>query len=169
MDAYLNIISLRAVRDYTGQPLAEQELERILQAGRVAGSAGNRQPWTFVAITDRATLDKLAEVVYEPDNLRGAAVAVAVVVRTVNQGFDAGRASENMMLAAWAGGIGSSPNGLREREPAHTILSVPTDHYIANLITFGYPKKPRRVSDTTPEGLLARVKRKPLSELVRRI
>ena len=169
MDAYLDIVSLRAVRDYTGQPLAEQELERILQAGRVAGSAGNRQPWTFVTITDRATLDKLAEIVYEPDSLHGAAAAVAVVVRTANQGFDAGRAAENMMLAAWAGGIGSSPNGLREREPAHDILSVPTDHYIANIITFGYPKKPRRVDNKTPEGLLARVKRKPLSEIVRRI
>jgi nitroreductase len=169
VDAYLDIISLRAVHDYSDRPIDDNELERILQAGRAAGSAANRQPWLFVTVTSRDTLDRLAEAVYEPDNLRGCQAAIAVVVRSPNQGFDAGRAAENIMLAAWADGIGSCPNGVRDRERAHAVLGIPEDRYLANIISLGYPKKPWQVADKSPEGILRRIKRKPLSEIVRRI
>ena len=90
MDAYLAVVSLRAVRKYLPEPLPDDVLTRILQAGRATGSASNGQYWRFYVIRQRAVLDQLAETVYEPDNLRGAPVALALVL-TRPRSFDAGQ------------------------------------------------------------------------------
>ena len=113
MDAFLAVVSKREVRRYDARPLDENATRRMLEAGRIAGSAGNRQRRRFVVLSDR---DAAAEAVYAPDNLRGAALVVAIVVAGKGPlGFDAGRAAQNMMLAAWGEGIGSCPNGVSDR------------------------------------------------------
>lgn len=70
MDAYLAIASRREVRDYAQRPIPAEVQRRILEAGRVAGSSRNRQPWRFVATDDRERLDALAGTVFAPANLR---------------------------------------------------------------------------------------------------
>src|SRR3954463_2386093 len=103
MDAFLAVVSKREVRRYDARPLDEDSSRRILEAGRVAGSAANRQHRRFVVLGDR---DAAAEAVYAPDNLRGATLVVAIVVAGKGPlAFDAGRAAQNMMLAAWSEGI----------------------------------------------------------------
>lgn len=62
MDTWDAIRARRNVRSYTDQPIPREDLERILEAGRRAPSAGNRQPWNFVVVTDREQLRELAKV-----------------------------------------------------------------------------------------------------------
>ena len=108
MEAYLSIVSRREVRDYAAGPLDPEDEHRILDAGRLAGSAKNRQPWTFLVVRDDRAVEAVAESVFEPSNVRGAAFVVAVVM-SGGAGIDAGRAVQNMLLAAHALGIGSVP------------------------------------------------------------
>jgi nitroreductase len=164
MGAYLAVVSLRAVRKYLPEPLPDAVLTRILQAGRATGSASNGQYWRFYVIRQRAVLDQLAETVYEPDNLRGAPVALALVM-TRPRSFDAGRAAQNLMLAAWAEGVGTSPNGLRKADEAKRLLDLEDDWEIATILSMGYPDEPLRPKRNDPVGILARINRKPLDEL----
>ena len=81
MDAYLAIASKREVRNYADRPVPAEVADRILDAGRLTGSSMNRQPWRFVVLESPEARETVAETVYAPGNLTGAALAVAVVVR----------------------------------------------------------------------------------------
>lgn len=164
MDAYLAIVSIRAVRKYLPTPLPEDVLTRILQAGRATGSSRNEQRWRFYVVRRRELLDQLAETVYESDNLRGAPAALALVM-TRPRSFDAGRAAQNVMLAAWAEGVGTSPNGLRKADEAKRLLDLEDDWELATILSLGYPDEPVRPKRNDPAGILERINRKPLDEL----
>src|SRR3954466_1298886 len=100
------------VRRYADRPIPEDVQRRILDAGRVAGSSKNRQPWRFVVLSDREAVERAAEAVGAADNVLGAALVIGLIVRGKGPvSFDAGRAAQNMMLAAWNDGVGSCPNG----------------------------------------------------------
>ena len=165
-DTLLTITTLRAVREYTDRPVPDKTLRLILQAGRATGSSANRQPWTFHAVRNRPVLDSLAEKVWEPDNIRGCQVAIAIVLSN-RQALDAGRAAQNMMLAAWALGVGSCPNTLRDRDAAREILGVDDDALVPVILSLGFPLRPYRPKDRDIDAILDRIKRKPLDEITR--
>jgi nitroreductase len=166
VDTFLAIASRREVRDYDPRPLPPEVEERILDAGRLSGSAKNRQPWRFDVVRG----ELLAEHVYEPDNLRGSPFVVAVVVGGKGPtSFDAGRAAQNMLLAAWNEGVGGSPNGIADADAVATALGLAEDERVAIVLSFGYPARPRDPASRSPEEWSARANRKPLSELVRRL
>jgi nitroreductase len=165
VDADLVIASKREVREYADRPIPEDVRRRILDAGRLAGSAQNRQLRRFVIVEDEGVRERLAESVYEPGNVRGAAFIVAIVVGGGGPlAFDAGRAAQNMMLAAWNEGIGSSPNGSTDHEAVGELLGVGENERTAIVLTFGYPAKPRDPASRTVEEWSRRAKRKPLDE-----
>src|SRR5215208_368978 len=165
MDAYLAVVSKREVREYAARPL-EPEVERhILEAGRVAGSAANRQPWVFVVVRDDRAIEQVAESVYEPQNIRGAAFVVAIHM-TGGAGIDAGRAAQNMMLAAWAHGVGSCPNGIADRVGMARALRLADEERLAAVLSFGYPAKRIDPTRRTPEEWIERARRKPFDEVV---
>ena len=84
-----------------------------------------RQPWTFVVPTSRDRVERLAEAVYVPDNLRRAGLVVAIVVRGKGPVlFDGGRAAQNMLLAAWSEGLASCPNGIKDADLARAALDL---------------------------------------------
>ncbi len=90
MDTFLAIASRREVRTYDGRPLPEEAVRRILDAGRLAGSSKNRQQRHFVVLQDRETV---ARAVWNPENIRGAALVEAIVVSGKGPlALDAGRA-----------------------------------------------------------------------------
>ena len=96
MDTHLAIASRRDQRRYLLDPLDEDVTRCILDAGRLAGSASNRQPWTFVVVERRDVVEALASTVFAPDNVLGAGLVVAVVVAGKGPvSFDAGRAPEH--------------------------------------------------------------------------
>lgn len=166
MDTLLVIASKRDTRSYADRPIPAEAIQRILDAGRVAGSARNRQPWRFLVVDDASAREQLAEAVYEPTNVRGARLVLAILGRN---SLDTGRAAQNMMLVAWNEGVGSCPNGLEEPEQARAALRLGADDEIAIVLTFGYPARERDPLRHTPEEWSALANRKPLDEIVERL
>jgi nitroreductase len=170
MDARLVISSRREVRNYAETPIPPEVAERILDAGRLAGSSQNVQPWRFLIVESPETREQLAELVFEPGNIRGARLVVAIVASGKGPVFfDAGRCAQNMLLAAWDQGVGSCPNGMPDADAVADLLGLAEGERSAIVLTFGYPAKPRDPSARTPEEWSARAKRKPLDELVKRL
>jgi nitroreductase len=158
VDAFLAIASKRDVRRYADRPIPDEVQRRILDAARLSGNSQNRQEWEFVVV-ERAQRE-LAGAVYAPANVAGAAFVVAIVGA---RPFDAGRAAQNMLLAAWNDGVASCPNGVRDAETANRICGGD----VKMVISFGYPEREPGVR--TAEEWSARANRKPLDELVRRV
>jgi len=159
----------RAIRKFTPQPLAAEHLERILQAGRHAGSSKNRQRWTFIVCRDRDHLRALAAVGPFAGHIAGAAVAIALVTpdpTSTTSGrsilFDLGLAAENMMLAAWELGIGSVPATVYEPDLVRRLLGYPDDHACEYLLSFGYPASEEELTRPPKMG-----GRRALDEIVR--
>jgi len=170
VDAYLAVVAKREVREYTDRPVPEDVLVRILQAGRATGSSKNRQPWRFVVLRDKVRHRELAGLMTGRGNLERCVVAVAIVLLSDSFRYDAGRAAQNMMVAAWALGVGSCPNSVHpdHADDARALLGVPPEASVASVITFGYPApgQPRPRATADPDRVLARIKRLPLEELV---
>jgi len=165
MDAYLNIVSKRDVRQYTDESIPDGVLTRILQAGRATGSARNRQLWEMVVVRNNETLARLAETVSAPANIRGCAAAVAVVLKG-QSAWDGGRMAQNLMLAAWSQGVGTCPNTPVQKDVCKGILGVGDDAEVLTILSLGYPAEPvPRATDAN--AILARIDRKPLEELTR--
>ena len=122
----------------------------------------NRQPWTFVVVSSPDAVEQLAETVYAPANVRGAALVVAIVGK---RSFDTGRAAQNMMLAAWNDGLLSCPGGIQDAEAAAAVVGGE----VAIVLTFGYPARLRRPERRSADEWSRRANRKPLGELVRRV
>ena len=139
MDAYTCILSKRDSRSYTGQAVSDETLQRILQAGRMAGSAKNSQIWRFVLLEERARKQELAACGQYAAHIPSAAAVVAIVMPKEGRDFDAGRAAQNMMLAAHADGIASCPVSMHDQECARRVLGLPEDHRVPIVIAFGYP------------------------------
>jgi nitroreductase len=112
LDTYLAVASKRDWRSYAGRPVPEDIQQRILDAGRLTGSAVNKQPWTFVVVESDDAKARVAETVYASGNILGCAFAVAIATEGGKYPFDCGRAMQNMMLAAWNEGVVSCPNGM---------------------------------------------------------
>jgi nitroreductase len=161
VDVYLAIASKRDQRDYSDTPIPKDLARRILDAGRLSGNSGNKQLWEFVVVEDAR--GELADTVYAPANVRGAQLVVAICgdVRPV----DVGRCAQNMMLCAWDEGVTSTPNGVREKEAAERICGAD----VKLVLSFGYPARPRDPQAHTAEEWSARINRKPLDGLVRRV
>jgi nitroreductase len=164
MDAFLAIVSRREVREYDGRPLPADAVRRILEAGRVAGSSRNTQRRRFVVLRDPA---QTADAVWQPENLRGAALAVAVVIAGKGPlAFDAGRAAQNMMLAAHSQGIGSCPNGVADAAKMQQAVGHGDDESVATVISFGYPARPRDPERRGADEWIARANRLPFEDVV---
>jgi nitroreductase len=161
VDARLAIASKRDVRAYADATIPADVEWRILDAGRLSGSARNRQLWEFVVVeTARA---ELAAAVYAPENVLGAKLVVAIVGAA--GGMDTGRCAQNMMLAAWNDGVASCPNGISDPAVASRICGGE----VKAILSFGYPAKPRDPQSRTPEEWSAKADRKPLDDLVRHV
>jgi nitroreductase len=82
--------------------------------------------------------------------------------------FDAGRAAQNMLLAAWNDGIDATPNGLEDGPAASAALGLAEDEAVAIVLTFGRPARPRDPDRREAAEWSSRANRKPLDELVER-
>jgi nitroreductase len=157
----------RAVRRFRDEPLADDDLHAILDAGRRAGSSKNLQRWHFIVVRDRATLTALAQVGDFAGHLAGGAVAIALVTPDPAAGeplsvmWDLGRAAQNMTLAAWGRGVGSVPATVYDQELCRRILGYPADRHCEYLLDFGYPANPEAVTRPLRKG-----GRRPVEDVV---
>lgn len=149
MDVWQAVRSKRMVRRFAPRPLDPAHLERILEAGRHAGSSKNLQRWDFVVVEDPERLRELAEVGRFAGHLAGAAAAVALVIpdprapgAPLSIVWDLGLAAQNMMLEAWELGIGSCPATVYDHDLARRLLGYPADRDCDDVLSFGYPADP---------------------------
>lgn len=160
MTPYEAIISKRDLRVYTDQAIPEEVMHRILQAGRMAGSAKNLENNRLMLVTDQAVQDALAEAGDFSSWIGTSAAIVGFATPTAElRLFDVGRQAQNMMLAAHAEGVGTCPVTLQHADKARAAVGLPDDWSMGMVITLGYP-----VEDH-PESPLKRT-RVALDELV---
>lgn len=133
----------RAVRHFTDQPLPDEAIRAILNAGRRAQSSKNTQPWHFVVVRDKDTLQQLADSGPFAKHLAGAALGIALVspdpAERWSIPFDVGQAAAQMQLAAWELGIGSCVGAIYEQDKAKAILGIPAAQSFYAALSFGYP------------------------------
>jgi len=149
----------RATRLYTDQPVSDEAIRTVLQAGRRAQSSKNTQPWQFIVVRDRETLQKLAGCGKYAAHVPHAAFVIALVT-SVENGFDLGQAAAYLQLAAWELGIGSCITSMHEAEKAKEVLGIPQELYFSIVLSFGYPKPEELTRPARKNG------RKPLDEIV---
>ena len=154
------IETMLAVRSYSSKPVADEIVTRIVQAGRLTGSAMNQQAWDFVVIRDHDTLRQLGQLAKTGSYIAGAQFAIAVLVPDSSIGIiDGTRASQDMMLTAWEEGIGSNWVGNVNHDAIKTLLNIPDERMVLTVIPFGYPDRNLGAG---------RKARKPLSQVAHR-
>ena len=169
MDTYLAVASKRDWRSYADRPIPADVVTRILDAGRLSGSAVNRQPWTFVVVEDPQGKERLAESVYAAGNVLGAALVVAIATKNGGRRLDVGRAMQNMMLVAWNDGVASCPNGMPDRAQTAQLLGLEGDLQPVIVLTFGYPRRERDPESRSAEDWSHEANRKPLEDVLKRV
>ena len=168
METWEAITSRRNVREFSDRAIADADLERVLEAGRIAPSSQNHQPWDFIVVTDREVLGELSRVWRGGGHIARAAAAIALVIpdeeepraRERNR-FDIGQATMQMMIAAADLGIGSGHSAVGDQDLARSILHVPDGKFVAFMLDLGYPAdRPLRPG--------TRLKRRPFEDVVHR-
>ena len=149
----------RATREFTDREVDRSTVERLVDAARRAGSGHNRQPWTFVAVSDSDRREGLADFGSYTTPLRNAPLGIVIAVdesdsryRHEHNVFDCGRAGQNLMLTATDLGLGTVPQGFGDREGAHEFLELPEETRVLMGIAVGYPV-PREEESDTVEGV----------------
>lgn len=141
LDIFKNRIS---VREYTDRPIEKQKLEKIADAGHLAATARNEQPWEFVIVTDRDKIKELAGITDHGKFMSGAAASIAVFCKDTKYYLEDGSAAtENMLLAAAALGIASCWIAGDKKEYGVKIakaLGVPEEMKLISIISLGYAK-----------------------------
>ena len=150
MDAYKAIVTKRDTRAYVDKPIEDENLRRILQAARMAGSSKNTQPVRLVVIRDREWLKEIATCGKFSQPLLTARVGVAVCCAPDGSDFDAGRAAQNLMVAAWNEGIASCPTSVHDQPCIREKLGLPQDvedeasgrkgWRVVVIVALGYPE-----------------------------
>jgi nitroreductase len=138
-DTYDFILKLRAIRQYTDEPVSKEDIEKILEAARWTGSSKNTQSWAFLVFTDRAQLDRLAECGSFTDPIRNATAAIVLVQEPQGYEFDIGRAAQNIMIAAKAIGVASCPITLHKQDVVNSFLDLEEGQVARYAVSLGYP------------------------------
>ena len=147
METWDAIQARRNVRVFAERPVADADLDRILEAGRRAPSSRNWQPWDFVLVTDRAQLPDLANVWRGAAHVAGAAAVIVCLGPVLGHDdrrhnwlhYDHGQATMSMALAAADLGIGSSHAAVADQALARSLLGFPEDRFAVSLLSLGYP------------------------------
>ncbi len=151
--------TILAVREYQDKPIPHDVMRRVVEAGHLSASASNRQPWHFILVEDKAHIKELAGHVRTGPYIANAAAAVIVAVdkETEKADVDAARAIQQMLLVAWADGVGSNWAGFGGLEGVRQWAGLPDTFDVLGVLPFGYPK--RKLG-------LGKKKRKPFDEVV---
>jgi nitroreductase len=141
MEALEAIRRRRSVRTYTGESIPREDLETIVDAGRLAATGSNRQPWDFIVITDRAMIEELK---VAAGWMEKAGAIIAVVLDPSSRWWleDGSAAVENMLIASTALGYGScwlEGYTLPHEEAFKTLLDVPEEKRLLTLVPIGVP------------------------------
>jgi nitroreductase len=150
-EAVRTVLAVRAYQEREVRP-------EIVEAGRLTASSMNQQPWHFIVVEDRETLQQLGEVVRTGPYIAQAPLAIVVAIeKTKFAVSDASRAIQSMILAAWSEGVGSNWAGFFGLEGVKPLLGIPEHLDVLAVVPFGYP-----LQEVGGQG---KKKRKSLSEV----
>jgi nitroreductase len=163
------LIRTRQYREFTSEPVSDDDLNAILEAARWSGSGGNSQPWHFVVVRDASTLRRMGEIgMPSTRSLNTAFAGIAIAMPNdpdskVISAYDEGRVAERILVAATMLGIGAGIAWTREqwRAEMHELLGVGDDRSVRTIIALGHPTEGARGYRQAPGEA-----RKPLDELV---
>ncbi len=164
MDFYEVIESRYSVRSYLDKPVEQEKLDRILDAARLAPSGSNRQPWKLIVVRDAETRKKLVSACSDQEFVGQAPVVIAGVGLTPDRimscgvrgdPVDVAIALEHVALAATVEGLGTCWIGSFHQDQIRTLLGIPANAKVIEVMTLGYPADHPRPKT-----------RKPMKELV---
>ena len=156
MEALEAIRKRRSVRKFTGEIISREDLEKIVDAGRLAASGSNRQPWEFIVVTDKEMIDQLTVV---GKWMEKAGAIIAVVLDPYSRWWveDGSAAIENMLIASTALGYGScwvEGDSLPREEEFKTLLGVPKGKRLLSLVPVGVPEEWPTIEKRSLESVL---------------
>jgi nitroreductase len=163
------IRSLRAVRQFSPREIPQDVLLDILESGRWTGSSKNTQPWDLIVVRNRETLGALAKCGAFAGHLAGATLGLALVIHGDDAWscMDEGRLMQNLMLGAWAHGVGTCIGSIYpadNEQRARDLLGIPKTRFVRTVLSVGYPSGPEALrlppNAPVPRG------RRPLDDLV---
>ena len=153
MEVFEAVRTVLAVRQYQEKSVPPEVVRRIVEAGRLTGSARNSQPWHFIVVQDKETILQLAALAPSGPYLAQAPLAIVVLVEQTRFAVsDASRAIQSMMLAGWAEGVGSNWVGFMSFEGVKALLHIPAEKDVLAILPFGYPVKRDRQRQEKPPG-----------------
>jgi len=139
MEVFDAVRTALAIRNYKETPVPPDVVRRIVDAGRLTGSAMNGQPWHFIVVDERDTLKQLGVIARTGPYIAQAPLAIVVAIqRTKFSVADAARAIQSMILTAWSEGIGSNWVGFMGLDGVKPLLGIPNDLDVLAVIPFGY-------------------------------
>jgi nitroreductase len=154
MDVFTAIETRRSIRKYQGRSIPDDALHRILEAGRLAPSAANRQPWGVVVVREAATKAALAKACNNCSYVADCAAFLVCFGDARDEWYevDAALAMANMALTAWDHGIGSCYVGYFDEDYLKALLHIPPDMKVVVCMALGYPAespdaRPRKALD----------------------
>jgi len=166
MEVFDAIRTRRSIRSYKNTPVEKEKLLKVLEAARLAPSAVNFQPWTFIVVTDTVVKQKL-KASYQSEWFVSAPVIIVACAHPSKAWkkfdgeeywkVDVAIAMQNLILAAWEEGLGTCWIGAFKEDEAKRVLGVPTDVRIVAMTPLGYPAEEK--------GPVSN--RKPFKEIVR--
>ena len=166
MEVFEAIRTRRSVRAFKSTPIPEDKIMLILEAGRLAPSAGNIQPWHFIVVRDAEKRKRLSKARWA----KFLAEAPVVIVGCGDQRasprwfhVDVAIAMQNMVLATTGEGLGTCWVGSFNEEEVRELLKIPENYRVVALLAVGYP---REKIDVTSKILHFVQRRKKLSEIV---
>ncbi len=166
------IVRRQSDRKYSDRQIEAEKLERIIEAGRMAPSACNSQPWKFIVVNDTQLVSQVAEASREKltgmnSFVKEAPVLIVVVRENPNfsskvggkiknkdySHIDIGIATENICLQAVAEGIGSFIIGWFDERLIRKILGIPSSKRVEIIISLGYPLSEHREKKRKPKDV----------------
>ncbi len=163
MDLLEGLYTRRSIRNYTDEPVSREELRKIVEAGTMAPSGLNNQPWRFVTVQDKAVLQRLSKLTKYSHIIGKAAACIVVFIdknamyHEVKDHQSMGACHQNMLLAAHAMGLGAVWLGeiLRSAREVRELCGLPDAMELMAVIALGHPA-----------GTGGRADRRPLEEVL---
>ena len=139
MEVFDVIRTVLAVRQFRDQPVPESIVTEIVEAGQLTASASNKQPWHFIVVQEKATLQQLAGLAKTGPYIAEAPLAIVVGVDKNNPLAisDASRAIQDMILTAWAQGVGSNWVAFTGLQGVNSLLGIPDEVDVLAILPFG--------------------------------
>ena len=160
MDAFEAVRTVLATRQFRDTPIPDDVVHQIVEAAHLTASASNKQPWHFIVVENRDTLNQLGQLAKTGPYIPQAPLAIVVAIE--NSPFavsDASRAIQSMILTAWSRGVASNWVGFHGLDAVKPLLGIPDDLDVLAIVPFGYP------ANAAGAG---KKRRKPLGEVASR-